>query len=370
MIFYLSSLYIIELGCLLLVILILLALILIQRQSDKIKLPNQFPFVTILLAVRNEENDILNCLTYLSQLDYPKEKIEVLIGDDDSIDNTSSICERFCIENSHFKYTHITTQLDTAIAKANVLAHLAKKAKGEYFLITDADIKVPKNWVKTMLSLSNHYKTDMVCGVTTVTQSSFSNSLQAIDWIYAQAMLKCVSSLKIPITGIGNNMLISKEAYFSTGGYENLPPTVTEDFSIYQAIKKNGYSCHTSFENHSLLHTKGKKDFKSVITQRRRWMQGALKLNKLLVIVLFLQTTYYPAILLFSFINFHLSISLFCIKAALQAYFIARNMKRIQVNVPVKALLLFELYSLSLSITLLFSYFFTKKIKWKGRTFL
>jgi len=40
------------------------------------------PVISLLIAARNEESTILNCLLTISQLDYPANAVEVLIGDD------------------------------------------------------------------------------------------------------------------------------------------------------------------------------------------------------------------------------------------------------------------------------------------------
>ena len=57
------------------------------KDNYKLELKN-YPFVSILIAARNEEKNILSCLTALSRLNYPKDKYEVLVGNDGSEDNT------------------------------------------------------------------------------------------------------------------------------------------------------------------------------------------------------------------------------------------------------------------------------------------
>ena len=47
-------------------------------------LSEKTPKVSVLLAVRNEEENILRCLEALEDMDYPKNKIEILIGNDRS----------------------------------------------------------------------------------------------------------------------------------------------------------------------------------------------------------------------------------------------------------------------------------------------
>ena len=51
--------------------------------------------ITIWIAARNEEDNIINCLESIDKLNYPKEYLQVLIGNDQSEDNTKSIVENY-----------------------------------------------------------------------------------------------------------------------------------------------------------------------------------------------------------------------------------------------------------------------------------
>ena len=55
------------------------------------RIQNEFPLVSILLSCRNEENDISRCMRSLENLDYPKDRLQVIMIDDFSTDSTPSI---------------------------------------------------------------------------------------------------------------------------------------------------------------------------------------------------------------------------------------------------------------------------------------
>ena len=61
-----------------------------------------FPKVSVLLAVRNEEQNIERCLTALAKQEYSN--IEVWIGDDMSTDKTAFLVQEFCAKYPHFHY--------------------------------------------------------------------------------------------------------------------------------------------------------------------------------------------------------------------------------------------------------------------------
>ena len=58
---------------------------------------------SVLVAARNEEHNIIHCLESLAALDYPADKLEIILIDDKSTDATGAIIDDF-IKDSHSKY--------------------------------------------------------------------------------------------------------------------------------------------------------------------------------------------------------------------------------------------------------------------------
>ncbi|MEO5570745.1 MAG: glycosyltransferase [Bacteroidia bacterium] len=56
-------------------------------------------FVSIVVAVRNEEKNILQCLQHLSRQNYPAQLFEIIIANDFSEDNSKQITEAFILSN-------------------------------------------------------------------------------------------------------------------------------------------------------------------------------------------------------------------------------------------------------------------------------
>jgi cellulose synthase/poly-beta-1,6-N-acetylglucosamine synthase-like glycosyltransferase len=340
------------------------------NRKDKLDiLPNELPIVSVLVAARNEEENILSCLKALEKLDYPKDKLECLIGNDRSEDNTLAIIDAFIKGKNNFKVITITDNLGTAKGKANVLAHLARESKGDFLFITDADIEVPNTWIKGLLS--RHDKGDgIVSGVTIVEGESLFSKLQGIEWIYAFGMVKIVSDLNIPVSAVGNNMMISKEAYLSTGGYENIPFSVTEDFELFRQTLKRGWRFKNLQSQDVLAFSKPIKNWRALFHQRKRWLTGARNLPLVLSTCLFLQSIFLPVILLTWFIQPWVGIVLWGFKILLKQVFIGIELKRLNLSLqPLKYFLLFEIYTGLFSIALLLYHILPTKINWKGRKY-
>lgn len=105
------------------------------------------PFVTIINPVRNIDRTIEKNLEFLVELDYPKDKMEIVFSDGGSKDQTVQI-----IKNWQKKYPLIKL-VEVANCKSPGQARNAalKIAQGDYILFTDGDCAPRKNWVHKML---------------------------------------------------------------------------------------------------------------------------------------------------------------------------------------------------------------------------
>jgi len=330
------------------------------------ELTEELPFISILLAVRNEVHNVSQTLESIEEMDFPADKFEVLMGDDQSSDGSTDILKRWAEENPHFKYIAIEEGVGDMTAKANVLAQLEKHAKGDYLMFTDADISVPEAWVKKHLACLKD-NTGIQSGFTIIRPTGFFSSMQMIDWSLALGMVKIVSGWNIPVTGVGNNMIVSRQAYDEVGGYSSLPFSVTEDFALFDAITKKGFGFQQLANSESLAKSKAESSFSELLIQRKRWMRGALKLPFFMIFLLILQALYYPAIIFLLLAHPLIGIPLFGLKTTLQSLFINKIHERLGEYMPLGHLFIFELYSAALSIVLCFYYLLPLPLSWKGR---
>ena len=340
------------------IILIILWLTNFRKYSS---IQNNLPKVSILIPARNEELNIRRCLDSAISLNYPAEQLEILVGNDDSQDKTLEIINSFK-DNSLIRIIPIEPDYNGLKGKANVLAQLAKKAKGEYYFMTDADIALPKNWIQQHLGAMQN-RVGMTVGVTGVRDSP----LQNIDWIFSISMLKVVTDLGGFVTGIGNNMAVSKQAYWSVGGYENIPFSIIEDYELSKQIKQKGYQCSLIYQLDALAISQPIIGFTNLLKQRKRWMRGAVQLPWFMILLLFIQGVFSVAIIILSFISFSTALLIFIAKWITQFFFIKLFSNKIRVKIRLLDTLLFELYYPVVSICTIIYFLIPGKIKWKGR---
>ncbi|GAB3538207.1 glycosyltransferase family 2 protein [Pontibacter brevis] len=346
----------------------LLSLLLFNRKHYILKATHQ-PHVSILIAARNEEHTILRCLHAIAALDYPAEKVEVLIGDDASTDATRAVVEQFIKDRPGYRCISITQSTGSTKGKANVLAQLTRYATSGFFFYTDADIAVPPQWVRAMLSEVKE-DTGVVTGITSVEGESFWARLQAMDWLYALGLMQVVSDLKLPVSTMGNNMLLRRQAYESVGGFEGIKFSVTEDVAIFNAIIKKGWGFRNIYDKRVLALSTPANRFIDYLHQRKRWMRGSMHLPLYMAVIFILHSAYYPVLLpFFAHTSVGVALAIFVFKLLLQSLYVHVCLRRVGQSAPWWFYVAFEFYLVVTSVILIIYFFLPLRISWKGRKF-
>jgi cellulose synthase/poly-beta-1,6-N-acetylglucosamine synthase-like glycosyltransferase len=327
----------------------------------------EWPKVSILIPARNEEAVLPACLQSLEGIDYPEDKLQFIIGDDESTDKTPSIIKEWMASRSNGVWMSIDGSGRKELnGKAHALNQMAKLAEGELLLFTDADCTVNENWVREMVRAFRP-SFGLVTGITTVRPSTGFAWMQSLDWWVTLGMVKGLSDLGHNVTAMGNNMLVSKQAYEEVGGFGQVSLSVTEDLALAQALTKRGYRPVQQVSPASLVETKSEKSFDALLKQRKRWMRGAMCLPWYWIMLLALQCGFFPAIIWVLFLNIWGGLGLWLLKIVVQSLFIKGIAARAGCSVRGLYLLLFEFYYLKVSWCTIVYYFWPSSINWKER---
>jgi len=354
--------------CICYLLLQLLIIIGLQKKNPPKRLPQNLPNVSVLVAARNEGHQILACLQTLSALDYPIEKTQILIGNDASDDHTEQVVVDFIAGKTQFECINITSNIGKAKGKANVLAQLAHKATGDVFFITDADIQVKPSWIKGLLKYvdNNHV---MVSGFTVVRGGSFFARMQQVDWLYFMGILQALHRIGFEATAVGNNMLITKKAYFETGGYEHIDFSITEDYKLYKEIKKRGYQSYNVLDSESINTSNPLNNLDTLLHQRKRWITGALELPVYwwFVFIVFGLFVVCGGVVLI--ISPWLGLGLLLLKFILQFITISQLAKKCNISLTLFRQIAYEFYLHFVTLCSGLYFILPIRIKWKNRQY-
>lgn len=101
-----------------------------------------YPFISIIIPVRNRPDEIKTCLESLLLLDYPADKLEIIVVDDASDDHTPGIVKQFNVSLISLKTNH----------KAPYCRNLAAgKAKGDILAFIDSDCTADIKWLSDLI---------------------------------------------------------------------------------------------------------------------------------------------------------------------------------------------------------------------------
>ncbi len=325
--------------------------------------------VSILIPARNEAANIIACLKSIEKLNYPTDKYEVLIGNDQSTDETAGLVATFIADKPNFKLINIDKNLGKARAKANVLAHLIHESKNDIIFVTDADIVVKPGWINSLLPYFENEKVGIVSGSTVVQAKNWFGQLQGIDWLYFSGLLIAFDKLGLKSTAVGNNMAFTKQAYLATGGYEKFDFSVTEDFKLFTQIRAKGYESVNIMEAKSLNISKPQAQLVPFLHQRKRWLIGAKELPFIWQTIFALLASFYPLLIVLFIFNTKNALALWICKLALQTIVILFLSYRVKYKLHWRAFFSFELYSIANTFSTMVFFVLPVKMIWKQRTY-
>jgi cellulose synthase/poly-beta-1,6-N-acetylglucosamine synthase-like glycosyltransferase len=234
------------------------------------------PVISIIVAARNEEENIAACVLSLTRLDYPRDKCEIIVVNDHSTDNTASIVEKLAREHANVKLLNAKAGEGHLRSKANALAQGIEQSKGEVLFFTDADCTVLPTWVKETLSYYTE-NVGIVAGLTGIKSQNTFEGMQALDWVYLLAVASSAATWNMPLTAVGNNLSVRRSAYERVGGYQALPFSVTEDYTLVQAIwQRTGLLIRYPINNKTVVESRACPTWKELFRQRQRWGVGGL----------------------------------------------------------------------------------------------
>ena len=107
----------------------------------------KYPKISFIIPLLNEEKTIKNCLDSLFSLDYPKEKIEIVIAKGPSIDNTNNILEEYVNKNNNIILLENPTG-NTSIGRNECIVH----ATGSMLMNYSGHVIAEKNLLKTLVA--------------------------------------------------------------------------------------------------------------------------------------------------------------------------------------------------------------------------
>jgi cellulose synthase/poly-beta-1,6-N-acetylglucosamine synthase-like glycosyltransferase len=318
-------LFAITLACLYCLVLLVLFLGLFKVKKDDNLQTHRPPFVSVVVAARNEEETLAHCLSSLLSQVYPEDLYEVILTDDNSADNTLLIARSFAEKDYRLKVLS-ALEYNNLTGKQNALDMGIQASKGEIILTTDADCQAPPEWIENMVG-EFEPEVGLVAGFSVLNEESVSDGA-VLQRIFIR--LQSLETLSLYIgsigsiaqgfawAGTGNNMAYRREVYDELGGFGALGVTGAEDSMLLQWVDRNSKWKVKPTTN--TVYVKPMRTVSQYLAQRNRWassaLQNRLSLIAFMVIVygLNLLLPFLIALCAFSVISYKELILFLCLK--------------------------------------------------------
>ncbi len=230
-------------------------------RNPKVK---KLPKVSIIVPMYNGAKYVKECLTSLVNLDYPQEKLEIIVVDDGSKDKSFEEAKKFNFKVHKKKHS----------GKANSVNYGIDKCSGEIVGILDVDSTVEKNSLKKMIGYFSDKKVAAVhSGMRTKNTDSLLEKFQDIEYILSLFFKKLFSFVNGLFVTPGVFSLYRADIFREIGKFDH--NNVTEDLEIALRILSKNHKIKCAID--AKTYTIAPKKFKELQKQRVRWNFGFLK---------------------------------------------------------------------------------------------
>jgi cellulose synthase/poly-beta-1,6-N-acetylglucosamine synthase-like glycosyltransferase len=165
-------------------------------------------------------------------------------------------------------------------------------------------------------------------------------------------------------------MSFRKKAYSEIGGYEALPFSVTEDFTLLRAIYKlKKYKILFPLEKDALVTSIPCPDFNSLYRQKKRWAVGGLGVPVRGFFIMFWGFLANLAIILTPLFYSTAWLYLIFFKIAIDFFVLYPVHQKMGITKNLKYFFVYQIYYILYVLALPFIVLASRKVKWKGREY-
>ncbi len=179
--------------------------------------------LSVIIAARNEEDNIESLLQALISQNYSNESYEVVIANDRSTDTTATILEEYSIKYPELvRYVTVESQKPNLIGKKNALTEAIAISKHDILVFTDADCTPDSEWLSEMNKAFTG-DVDFVGGYSPlILDNKFNQNIKNLERAFFFGISAGSFGLNLPLTVTGRNMAYRKSLFEKVNGYSGI----------------------------------------------------------------------------------------------------------------------------------------------------
>ncbi|MEI6764523.1 MAG: glycosyltransferase [Bacteroidota bacterium] len=248
-----------------------------RKNKNRTASQTQSSNISIVIAARDEENNISACLTALASQGYPTDKFEIIIIDDASTDHTVQIVHEFIKAHKEIRTQlfSLPEKYRSATSKKAALSLGIQLTQFDIIAVTDADCIPASGWIRAMANGFSERTVMMICGMVCFsTDKKWFSKLQSLEFMSLVASGAGASGAGFPFMCNGASMAFRKEAFYKTGAYSDSDGYASgDDVFLLHNIKKAYGNSSVQFTNNkeAIVVTAPQPSLRAFYNQRVRW---------------------------------------------------------------------------------------------------
>lgn len=232
--------------------------------------PNTHSF-SVIIAARNEADNISKCLLRLINQNFPKSNYEIIVIADRCTDNTTQLVNQFKTEFSHLKLIEVTDVPNGISPKKYALNRGIEEANNDHLIFLDADVIPTQNHLKI---INQYFEGDSQVVVSLMKLSLLNNFWQNFlryerlcNWAVATGGI----GNRTPIISYGGNWAYTRQAFNWVNGFEGIfhSPGGDDDL-LLQKFGKEKLRVRLCTDPEGWVTTAAPNSFQEFLRQRKR----------------------------------------------------------------------------------------------------
>jgi len=332
--------------------------------------------VSIIVPARNESTNISRCLDSLIQQNYPAEKMEIIVVNDRSDDNTELVVEQYCSKHPFIKLLNIEKDQISSAPKKFAIEKGIESSIHEIIITTDADSMASQNWVNAIISHFQH-NVGVVAGPVMFhknDETNFYSRIQSLEFLSLIIAGMGSIGMNEPIIANGANLAYRKTVFNQVDGFSGIDDLKTgdDDLFIQKVNESTSHKIVYATTSDSVIYTKPARSCYEFIKQRTRWASkgsryesNSLKLYLIAVYFLYLYMLLVIPFILLGLIKATFPLIIFFMKLILDAILMKKGLNLLNRSDLLKYIFPTELFQLIYVVLVGFLGFFDL-YQWKG----
>ena len=351
---------------------ILLVLLLIQAvfyilpafamQKDEGHKPkSDQPAVSVIIACRNELQNLKSNLQYIVKQKYPE--FEIIIADDNSTDGTSDYIAELAKTFPNVKLVE-----NKESGKKSALSNGIRAASYEHLVFTDADCRpATEHWIAGIMSQFDA-ENPLVLGYGELSGKTFAARFSSYDATLIALQYLGFASLGHAYMAVGRNIAYSRKLWDTVGGFGSHSDIASGDDDLF--VKDAARHIHPTVcvSSEAKTISPAKETFAKLLRQKSRHVSTSVKYSMLDKFLsggeIVTRTLFFAVAIAMLFVNWKFALAFVIVRLVFVMLSLAKFYSKTKSDFNLFMSLIFDIFAPIFYVALMFYKIFNRETKW------